>query len=235
MTQPASNHHSQAFRIRSFGRRGGRVRVQAAEAQHLLWGRYGLSVESGMIDLAKTFGRVAPCYLEIGFGTGHSLLALAERQPDCDFIGVETYRPAIAALLKSMQAAGVTNLRVYDADVIDVLRESIADEMLSGVQIFFPDPWQKRRHHLRRLIQPPFVAALAEKMKAGAALHLATDWEDYAHHMMQVLSAADHFINVAGVGVFAARSMRRPVITKFEQRALLAGRQVRDLQFQKIL
>lgn len=221
-----------AFRIRSYGRRGGRITANAARSYEQLWQQYGLSIDNGLIDSEKIFAN-ANLHMEIGFGSGRSLLALAAARPDCHFIGIETYRPAIAALLLGADAASLTNLHVYDADAIDVLTHCIGDEMLAGVQIFFPDPWPKRRHHARRLIRSEFIQLLLQKLKSNADLHLATDWEDYAQHMMRVLSATKGLINVAGAGSFAPRSPFRPVVTKFEQRALTAGRPIWDLQFVK--
>lgn len=220
------------FRIRSFVRRDGRGTIAQERARAEYWPQLGLQVEQGLISFQALFGRLAPCYLEIGFGSGESLLALAQARPDCDFIGVETHKPGIGALLLGVHA--ITNLRLYNADAVDVLEKCIPDASLSGAQLFFPDPWPKRRHHPRRIIQPSFVQLLGKKLKTGASLHLATDWEDYAKHMMKVLSAAEEFENLAGFYQFADRSPRRPVVTKFERRALRDGRQVWELQFKKL-
>lgn len=223
------------FRIRSFVRRDGRRTEAQERARAECWPRLGLQVEDGLIDYPHLFARVAPCYLEIGFGSGESLLASVKARPDCDFIGVETHKPGIGALLLGVQQdGGITNLRIYDADAVDVLEKCIPDASLSGAQLFFPDPWPKRRHHPRRIIQPSFVQLLGKKLKPGASLHLATDWEDYAKHMLTVLSAAEAFVNLAGPYQFADRSPWRPVVTKFERRAVRDGRRVWELQFKKL-
>lgn len=222
-----------SFRIRSFVRRGRKTEAQQ-HARDELWSAAGLEVEAGQIDYAPTFGRLSDCFLEIGFGTGRSLLALAKARPHHDFIAVETHKAGIGALLLGMMQEQVSNIRIYDADVIDVLLKNIPDASLAGAQIFFPDPWPKRRHHARRLIQPDFIALLLAKLKQAATLHLATDWEDYAKHMMRVLSQEPLLLNLAGFYQFSERSDRRPTLTKFERRAQREGRSVWELQFKKI-
>lgn len=219
------------FRIRSYVPRG--RRTEAQECAHAeMWPHFGLSMENGLIDYPTVFGREAPCFLEIGFGSGMSLVAVAKAQPDHDFIGVETHQPGIGALMMGVQAEKLTNLRAYYGDVIDVLEKCIPPHSLAGVHIFFPDPWQKRRHHQRRLIQPEFIKLVVDKMKPNGVLHLATDWEDYASHMLQVVSQEPQLINLAGPGKFAARSPQRPVVTKFEGRAIREGRGIWELQLQ---
>lgn len=223
------------FRLRSFVRRGGRGTVAQARAQDIFWPSFGLRVDDGMLDYEQVFGRNAPCFLEIGFGTGHSLLALAKMHPEQNFIGVETHKAGIGTLFLGMQREGATNIRIFDADAIDVLAKSIPNESLEGIQLFFPDPWPKRRHHARRLIQAGFVQSLVVKLKQGGTLHLATDWEDYAQHMLRVLSHETSLKNAAGSYQFSGRSPGRPIITKFESRALREGRIIRDLQFNKTI
>jgi tRNA (guanine-N7-)-methyltransferase len=222
------------FRLRSFVRRDGR-RTKAQERAHAeLWPCYGLQLENGLIDCTRVFGREAPCFLEIGFGSGQSLLALAKAQPCHHFIGVETHKPGIGALFLGIQLGALSNLRVYDGDVVDVLEKCIANASLDGVQIFFPDPWQKRRHHPRRLIQPEFVKLVVEKLKNGGTLHLATDWDDYAKHVMRVVSQEEKLSNLAGLHQFAGRSPYRPVLTKFERRAEREGRRIWEWQLKKV-
>ena len=218
-------------RLRSFVRRDGRKTAAQVRARAACWPQFGLEIQNGMLDYTATFQRESPRFLEIGFGSGVSLLALAEAAPAHDFIGVETHKPGVGALFLGAQAAQLTNLRVYEADAVDVLQQVIPDASLDGVQLFFPDPWPKRRHHLRRLIQPAFAALVASKLKTGGTLHLATDWEEYARHMMNVLSQGAPWVNLAGQGQYAARSLRRPVTTKFERRALREGRAIWDLCF----
>ena len=221
------------FRIRSFVRRDGRRTAAQDRALTELAPHFVLDVATGMLDHQQVFGRAAPSLLEIGFGTGVSLLASANDNRDKDFIGVETHKPGIGALLMGIETLALTNLRIYYADVVDVLKLCIPDSSLDGIQIFFPDPWQKRRHQMRRLIQPDFVATAIQKLKQHGTLHLATDWEDYSKHMLKVVSQEQQLENLAGQQQFAERSPYRPILTKFEQRAQREGRKVWDLQLQK--
>lgn len=220
-------------RIRSFVRRDGRLTDAQRSALENLWPTLGLNLEGGLIDFSETFQREAPRILEIGFGSGHSLLAMAKAHPEQDFIGIETHQPGIGALILGMQLQQVNNIRIYYADAVEVLEQCIPAESLDTVQIFFPDPWQKRKHHKRRLIQSPFVNLVVSKLKPQGTLHLATDWEDYAVNMMRVLSSCDALVNLAGVEQYSNRSTQRPVITKFEQRGQRSGRQIWELQFTK--
>lgn len=221
------------FRIRSFVRRDSRKTAAQERAYKTLWPRFGLTIEEGVVDYAQLFGRDAPCYLEIGFGTGQSLLALAKNMPEKNFIGVETHKPGVGALLLGVEQENLSNIRLYNQDAVDVLEKCIPPASLDGAQLFFPDPWPKRRHHERRLIQPAFVRLLGDKLKPGGILYLATDWEDYAKHMMQVLSAEPALYNTAGEGQFATRSPHRPIVTKFERRAEKEQRMIRELCFKK--
>ncbi|HEX4045172.1 MAG TPA: tRNA (guanosine(46)-N7)-methyltransferase TrmB [Gammaproteobacteria bacterium] len=219
-------------RIRSFVHRNSRITPGQAQARSRLWPRFGLDWRAGLLDLNQVFNRQAPRFLEIGFGSGQSLALLAQAHPEWDFIGVETHRPGIGALLLAVEQQGLTNVRVYEGDVIDVLSQSIPDHSLAGVQIFFPDPWPKRRHHVRRLIQVEFVQLITQKLLAHGILHLATDWQDYAMHMAEVLSQVPILSNLAAATVFADdRSTFRPLITKFERRAQREGRAVWELQY----
>ncbi|OGT59441.1 MAG: tRNA (guanosine(46)-N7)-methyltransferase TrmB [Gammaproteobacteria bacterium RIFCSPHIGHO2_12_FULL_42_10] len=219
-------------RLRSFVRRG-RLTALQAQTKDVLWLHYGLQVAQGLLNFEQVFHRQAPCFLEIGFGLGQSLFALAHQHPDKNFIGIETHPPGIAKLMTSMAEARLTNLKLYEADAVDVLDQCIALNSLAGIQLFFPDPWPKRRHHERRLIQCEFVKKMISKLQSNGHLHLATDWEDYAVQMMQVLSLEKDLHNDAGPGQFGNRSPFRPVITKFERRALEAVRTIRELQFVK--
>lgn len=231
-----ANTARQLFRLRSFVRRDGRMTSGQSRAYAELLPSFGLSVQNGLLNYEQVFDRAAPRLLEIGFGLGQSLLAAATTHPDKDFIGVETHKPGIGALCVGIENQQLTNLRMFYADVIDVLEKAIPDASLDGVQIFFPDPWPKRRHHPRRLVQSAFITLILTKLKPGASLHLATDWQDYAQHMLSVLSAETQLINVCGTGQFSpVRSPYRPVISKFEHRALREGRAIWDLQFAKQL
>lgn len=223
----------QNFRIRSYVGRNSRTTKAQSRAYSANRAKFELSIANGMIDLDQEFGRLAPRLLEIGFGNGQSLLALAQQEPGYDFIGVETHQPGVGALCLGIQEVGLTNLRFFTTDVIDVLASAIPPGSLTGIQIFFPDPWPKRRHHARRLIQPSFIVQCVDKLLNHGVIHLATDWEDYAKHMLRVLSKNEHLLNLAGEESYAKRSIYRPIISKFEQRAHEAGRKIWELQFVK--
>ncbi|MFV8818840.1 tRNA (guanosine(46)-N7)-methyltransferase TrmB [Haliea sp. E17] len=218
--------------IRSYVLRTGRMTPgqQRAYASH--WASWGLEHADGALDFAASFGRPGATVLEIGFGMGGSLAAMAAAAPEKNFIGVEVHRPGVGRLLHTMDDEGIGNIRVYCHDAVEVLRDCIPDASLDTVQIFFPDPWHKKRHHKRRLIQPPFVQQLVGKLKPGGVLHLATDWENYAEQMLEVLSAEPALANLAGEGNFSPRPAHRPE-TKFEQRGERLGHGVWDLLFEK--
>ncbi|MFZ2314298.1 MAG: tRNA (guanosine(46)-N7)-methyltransferase TrmB [Gammaproteobacteria bacterium] len=218
-------------RLRSFVRRDSRITDAQERAYANQWPSFGLNLSDGLLDIDKLFGRLAPRRLEIGYGMGVSLLAAASAYPEMDFIGVETHKPGVGALMSGIEAAGLTNLRTFHGDVIDILANCVPDASLDSIQIFFPDPWQKRRHHARRLVQADFIKKIIEKIKPAGQLHLATDWEDYAKQMMLVLSTETQLTNAAGKDQFAERSPYRPILSKFEKRAHQEGRGVWDLQF----
>ena len=192
------------------------VAQQRAWERH--WPRWGLSLEAGPLRAAQVFGRDAPLILEIGFGMGRSLAQMALQAPDKNWLGVEVHRPGVGSLLHRLAGQGSTNVRIYCADAVTVLRQCLADASLDGVQIYFPDPWPKRRHHKRRLIQAGFVALLAQRIKA--------------EQMLAVLTAQPAFLNRAGSGRYSPRPPTRPQ-TRFERRGLRLGHQVRDLLFQR--
>ncbi len=194
------------------------------------WPRWGLSHAAGPLDIDRAFGRSAPRVLEIGFGMGDSLLEMAAAAPASNFIGIEVHRPGVGRLLAGMAARGVDNIRVYCHDAVEVLRDCIPEASLDTVQIFFPDPWHKKRHHKRRLIQAPFVELVSRRLRPGGVLHLATDWENYAEQMLEVLEACPGLQNASPAGGFAPRPESRP-LTKFERRGERLGHGVRDLLF----
>jgi tRNA (guanine-N7-)-methyltransferase len=216
--------------IRSFVRRQGRMSDAQNEALKTLWPEYGLELPSAPYNFATIFSQQGPLCLEIGFGMGESLVEMAKADPNKNFIGVEVHKPGIGNLLIQIAKHKLGNIRIFNTDVNDVLLKAITNQSLDALHIFFPDPWQKKRHHKRRLIQPEFSQLLRVKLKIGGILHLATDWEDYAHHMMKVLSNIDGFVNVAGHGHFSLRPDYRP-LTKFEKRGEKLGHKVWDLLF----
>ncbi|HRH89143.1 MAG TPA: tRNA (guanosine(46)-N7)-methyltransferase TrmB, partial [Rubrivivax sp.] len=182
------------------------------------------------LDFAALFGRSAPTVLEIGFGMGDATARIAAAQPGTDFIGIEVHEPGVGALLKRIGELGLDNLRLVQHDAVEVLQHMIAPGSLAGVHVYFPDPWHKKRHHKRRLIQPPFVALLASRLAAGGYLHVATDWQPYAEQMLEVLSAEATLANTAAG--YAPRPAWRPQ-TKFEVRGLRLGHGVWDLLFKR--
>jgi len=216
--------------IRSFVRREGRLTKGQAGALERQWPHMGIEFHGDVLNPTTLFANDHPVVLEIGFGMGKSLVAMAKAMPEKNFIGVEVHRPGVGACLLEAESQGVTNLKVIEHDAVEVLRDWLPNHCLDGVQIFFPDPWHKKRHHKRRLIQPEFVALLRSKLKEGGVLHLATDWENYAEHMLEVMTAAQGFDNQAADGAYIPRPEERP-LTKFEQRGHRLGHGVWDMKF----
>jgi tRNA (guanine-N7-)-methyltransferase len=219
-------------RVRSFVLRMGRMTQGQQRAFDNFWPQKGLSLEQGLLNFEQVFGRTAPVVLEIGFGMGWSLVQMAKEAPQNDFIGIEVHRPGVGKLLHDMAEQRVENIRIFCDDAVEVLQRCIPDQSLAGVQIFFPDPWHKKRHHKRRLIQSEFVQHLRQKLKVGGVLHVATDWQEYAEHILAVLSTAEGFRNQAASD-YAPRPAHRPT-TKFEQRGERLGHGVWDLLFEKV-
>jgi len=219
--------------IRSFVLRQGRMTPAQERALGALWPRYGLEPTGAPRDFDAVFGRRAPLVLEIGFGNGEALRYAAEHEPQRDFIGIEVHQPGVGRLLNALDAAGLHNVRVYNHDAVEVLQHDIADGTLDEVRIWFPDPWPKKRHHKRRLLQPAFVDLLARKLRSGGLLHLATDWHDYAVHMGEVMDADARFRNRAGPGGHLPRPPWRPQ-THFEARGLKLGHGVWDLLYDRL-
>ncbi|WP_420804647.1 tRNA (guanosine(46)-N7)-methyltransferase TrmB [Tolumonas lignilytica] len=216
-------------RIRSFVRREGRLTRGQERALQELWPVMGVEYRDEMLDLNALFGREAPVVLEIGFGMGKSLVEMAAAAPERNFIGIEVHRPGVGACLSSAQDAGITNLRLFCHDAVEVLGQMIPDQSIDTLQLFFPDPWHKARHHKRRIVQPAFVQMLRPKLKIGGVFHMATDWENYAEHMLEVMNAAEGFVNTVE-GDYTPRPDSRP-LTKFEQRGHRLGHGVWDLLF----
>lgn len=217
-------------RIRSYVLRQGRISDAQRRAYESGMEEWGIAHSLAPLDLAATFGRKAPVILEIGFGMGRTTAEIAETHPQNDYLCVEVHTPGVGSLLKEIQTRGLSNIRIIQHDAVEVLTHMLANAVLAGIHIYFPDPWPKKRHHKRRLIQPEFVALLAQKLAPGGYLHCATDWEDYALQMLEMLSAEPRLENTAAG--FAPRPEWRP-ITKFEQRGLRLGHGVWDLLFVK--
>jgi len=214
--------------VRSFVLRGGRMGTGQQRALAELGPRYVLPYQATPLALPQVFGRAAPCILEIGFGMGDATAQVATAIPDHDFIGVEVHEAGVGALLKRIGEGGLTNLRILQHDAVEVLRDMVAPDTLTGVHLWFPDPWHKKRHHKRRIVQPAFVELVISRLVPGGYLHCATDWQPYAEQMLEVLSAAPALRNTASG--YAPKPAWRPQ-TKFETRGLKLGHGVWDLLF----
>ena len=219
-------------RIRSFVVRAGRIGPGQTRALVELAPRFVLPFDANApLDDVAAFGRSAPLVVEIGFGMGGTTASIAAAEPEKNFLGIEVHPPGVGALLQRIDADGLANVRIVQHDAVEVLESMIAPASLAAVHLFFPDPWHKKRHHKRRLVQPAFVGLLTSRLAAGATLHCATDWQPYAEQMLEVLGAEPSLVNTAGSG-YAPRPASRP-LTKFEQRGLDRGHGVWDLIFVK--
>lgn len=230
MSSSASPPESRHRPIRSFVLRQGRVSAAQQRAHDTLLPRYGVPYAESLLDLEQAFGRAAPAILEIGFGMGETTAAIALAHPQNDYLGIEVHTPGVGALLKQLAAQDIANVRIIQHDAVEVLTHMIAPASLDGAHIFFPDPWPKKRHHKRRLIQPPLIALLAQKLKPGGYVHAATDWHEYAEQILAVLSAEPLLANTAPD--YAPRPDYRP-LTKFENRGLKLGHGVWDIIFRR--
>jgi tRNA (guanine-N7-)-methyltransferase len=218
-------------RIRSFIRRQGRVTPGQQLALDNYWVKYCLDPKVDY-DFSKVFGRDAPLFVEIGFGNGESLAKMAAANPDTDYIGIEVHRPGVGHLMLLLDQQGLSNVRIYSHDAIEIIEHKIADNSLAGLHLFFPDPWPKKKHHKRRIVRPDFVELLVRKLKAGGYFHAATDWQNYAEAMLAILSAVPRLNNISPTGDYCERPEYRP-LTKFEQRGIRLGHGVWDLIFRK--
>jgi tRNA (guanine-N7-)-methyltransferase len=228
MPDPASQHRT----IRSYVRREGRLTRSQARALNKLGPHFCIPANRlGRIE--AIFDRQAPLTLEIGFGNGDALASMAEQEAETNFIGIEVYRPGVGHLLLELENRGLENVRIVCEDAVEVLRHNLPENTLDRVLLFFPDPWPKKRHHKRRIVQPGFVQLLAGRMRSGGILHMATDWQDYAQHMLAVMGENPDFRNCAGAGNISSRPDYRPV-TKFERRGQGLGHDVWDLVFERI-
>ena len=225
MTEPEQPGYLR--RIRSFVRREGRFTPAQKRAFDELWPKYGIENDGSQIPC------ISPCVLEIGFGNGASLAQMAMAEPAAHFIGIEVHRPGVGNLLQLIEQNAIRNIRIVCDDAVEVLEQRIADNSLDRVQLFFPDPWPKKKHHKRRIVQPVFAQLVRRKLKPGGVWHMATDWQDYAEHMLEVMNAAEGFSNISATGEYVERPETRP-LTKFEQRGHRLGHGVWDLIFEKV-
>ena len=219
-------------RIKSYVIRGKKTASQQRNYEQY-WPTYGCQVEDGLLDYQQRFARQAPVVLEIGFGMGDSLAQMVANYAEYDFIGVEVHAPGVGRILGELGQQQLQNFAVYQHDALDVLQQCIADNSLQRVQLFFPDPWHKARHHKRRIVQQPFIDLVAKKLAVGGVFHMATDWENYAEHMMVEMQQNHYFKNQLGQGQYAPRPEYRPE-TKFERRGQKLGHGVWDLLFEKV-
>jgi len=213
-------------RIRSFVRREGRITPAQQRALIQLWPQYGLDVTGQHLDPSAIFGRQAPCQLEIGCGTGDTLIALASQHPENDYLGIEVHRPGVGHLLQQLEVHNLSNVRIICTDAVGII-EHLPASSLETIHIYFPDPWPKKRHHKRRLLQTVFLQALATRLARHGRLYLATDWQDYADHLLQCLQQQQALLNLAGEGRYAPRPIWRPE-SRYEHRALRLGHTIRN-------
>ena len=216
--------------IRSYVVRSGRMTDGQKLAFDQYWPDYGLSLHNGLFNASSEFGRRAPQVIEIGFGMGGSLLQMIQNEKDKDFLGIEVHSPGVGRLINDAAKLELKNLKVYMADAVDVLEDCISDNSVHRMQIYFPDPWHKKKHNKRRLIQPIFVEMIRLKLEVGGVIHLATDWEPYAKNMLQVMEGATGYKNMGSPGEYSLRPNFRPV-TKFEARGERLGHGVWDLLY----
>lgn len=217
--------------VRSFVVRGGRTTPAQRRAIDVLWDQFGLEADEP-VEVLRHFGRPSPLHLEIGFGNGEALLELAAAHPERNYVGVEVHPPGIGRLLAGLAAAGIDNVRVFRGDALEVLEEAVVDGSLAGLNVWFPDPWPKRRHHKRRLVQPAAGTLMARKLSPGGILHLATDWREYAEYMLQVVSAVSDLRNLAGEQAYFRGPTERPA-TRFQRRGEALGHGVWDLLLER--
>lgn len=232
LTASRLTHTEHPRGVRSFVTRAGRITPAQERALEILWPKYGVD-PSGPLDLDALFGRRAVRVAEIGFGNGDNLLALAQAHPERDYLGIEVHRPGVGRLLLQLEERGVDNVRVICQDAVEVLERSLQGSCLDEILILFPDPWPKKRHHKRRLVQPAFIGLLVERLKSGGALRLATDWAPYAEEMLAHLSAEPRLRNLAPDRGYVARPAERQT-TRFERRGERLGHSVWDLAFTRV-
>ena len=218
--------------VRSYVLRAGRVTEGQKRALQDLWPIWGIEPESGLLDFRDLFGNDRPVVLEIGFGNGEATWRMAQASPEENFLGVEVHKPGVGRLLLKIEEHGLDNVRIACEDAVALLRDRVPDSSLAGVRIYFPDPWPKKRHHKRRIVQAPFVELLAGKLAPGGILHLATDWAPYAEHMLEVMQRSEGFENLSPDGTYCEKPDWRPP-TKYERRGERLGHEVADLVFRR--
>jgi tRNA (guanine-N7-)-methyltransferase len=229
MADQRERHHRP---IRSFVRRAGRLTASQQRALEELWPTYGVEYSGDAVDFEVVFGRRAPVVLEIGFGNGETLVAMAADRPDQDFLGIEVHDPGVGHCLIAADKARVSNLKLVVHDAIEVLKNQVPSGSLARINLYFPDPWPKKRHHKRRIVNPGFLALCADRLAPGGTLHVATDWANYAEHIDEVFAASEYFDCAERREHGGDRPLDRPV-TKFERRGLRHGHSIVDWRFQK--
>lgn len=225
--------HTRRRSIRSFVKRTGRITPSQQRALHDLWPRFGLDQDDARLDLNSLFGRETDHVLEIGFGNGDTLVAAAVDHPDMDFLGLEVHEPGVGHCLLRAEDAGLSNIRIIIHDAIEVLRIQIADAALARINLYFPDPWPKKRHHKRRIVAPPFLDLAARKLHAGGTLHIATDWENYARHIDETMTGYAGFRLVERRKHSGDQPLERHT-TKFETRGLKKGHHIWDWKYERV-
>jgi tRNA (guanine-N7-)-methyltransferase len=219
--------------IRSFVTRAGRITEAQVRALEVLWPKYGVEFTAETLDFDAMFGRSAPRTVEIGFGNGENLAKMAAAHPERDYLGIEVHRPGVGRLLLALEDGQLTNVRVSSHDAVEVLRGQIAQQSLDEVVILFPDPWPKKKHHKRRLVQDPFIELVTDRLRPGGILRMATDWQPYAEEMLAVLTANRRLRNLAADGTYIPRPTERTA-TRFEKRGERLGHDVWDLAFHRV-
>ncbi|MAJ87608.1 MAG: tRNA (guanosine(46)-N7)-methyltransferase TrmB [Cellvibrionales bacterium TMED148] len=219
--------------IRSYVVRSGRITESQRRAFEAHWPFFGLELGSGELDIESIFGSAASVVVEIGFGMGDSLLKMAQASPHQQFLGIEVYPPGVGSIMKRAYDARLKNLRVYLADANDVIEECIGKNTIDRMQLFFPDPWHKKKHNKRRIVTHSFVQLVRSRLVLNGVFHMSTDWKAYAEQMLEIMEQSDGFLNCAGVGKFSVKPDYRP-LTKFELRGARLGHDVWDLVFKRI-
>ncbi len=231
VTEPG-NHVEHPRAIKSFVIRSGRMTPGQEKAYEELWAHYGVEADKQLIDFTQLFNRQAPVIVEIGFGMGDSLLKMAQNHPENNYLGIEVHKPGVGRLLANISEHSLGNLKLMKFDAVEVLKNQIADNSLSAVYLFFPDPWHKTRHQKRRIVQDDFIQLIRKKLAPHGQFHMATDWEHYAKQMLKTMQQAPGFINCAADNDYIPRPEHRP-ITKFERRGARLGHGVWDILFKK--